>query len=264
MRGRPRVRTVAIHTRPGREPTQGRVAGESFTLRLPQNPLCRSRHNGFGGRPRETNREQSRHRARGRPNRTLLVILRLQQSQDHGRVRASTCCDTPPTSFAGPSYFLQIAVAGPTGMSVHHRHREGHLRRHLQRRQQPRGGLSPWSHDFDDDPFLEWRRLLSAVLGTRGHASPALVPGDGTSWPGGALRPGWVFCSRQRRRASEPRDVASHPREVRLAAGSSGRIWGVAGRPRSGRCTILRSSRRSTRLLGARPQWPGGRAETTR
>src|SRR3954470_17930680 len=32
---------------------------------------------------------------------TLLAILRLQQSHDRGRVRASTCCDTPPTSFAG-------------------------------------------------------------------------------------------------------------------------------------------------------------------
>src|SRR5215203_3300943 len=35
--------------------------------------------------------------------RTLLAILRLQQSHDHGRVRASTCGDTPPTSFAGRS-----------------------------------------------------------------------------------------------------------------------------------------------------------------
>src|SRR5690348_14219200 len=31
------------------------------------------------------------------------VILRLQQSHDHGLVRASTCSDTPPTSFAGRS-----------------------------------------------------------------------------------------------------------------------------------------------------------------
>jgi hypothetical protein len=35
--------------------------------------------------------------------RTLLVILRLQQSHDHGLVRASTCSDTPLTSFAGRS-----------------------------------------------------------------------------------------------------------------------------------------------------------------
>ena len=35
--------------------------------------------------------------------RTPPVILRLQQSHDHGLVRASACSDTPPTSFAGRS-----------------------------------------------------------------------------------------------------------------------------------------------------------------
>ncbi|MFI6169036.1 hypothetical protein ACIBCN_19820 [Nocardia sp. NPDC051052] len=33
-----------------------------------ESPLRREAHGGFGGRPRETDREQSRHRARGRPN----------------------------------------------------------------------------------------------------------------------------------------------------------------------------------------------------
>ena len=64
------------------------------------------------GRTRDARRPRSGQRTRptaarsamlAAEARTLQVIIRRQQSHDHGRVRASTCSDTPPTSFAGRS-----------------------------------------------------------------------------------------------------------------------------------------------------------------
>ena len=118
-----------------------------------------------------------------------------------------------------------------------------------------------------DRPERLLQRKLHVVEAVRTDIAgrpPALVPGDGTAWPGGALCPGWVFCSCQRRRASEPRDVASHPCEVRLAAGSDGRIWEwlvVRG---------LGGGRDLTAPVALRSYWerdlsgPGGRDESIR
>jgi uncharacterized protein with HEPN domain len=82
--------------------------------------------------------------------RTLLVILRLQQSHDHGRVRASTCCDTPPTSFAGRSKAIDFS--------------KGKQR-----------------HDLDDDELL--RLALTKLVEIVGEAAKSISPEGRTAMP---------------------------------------------------------------------------------
>src|SRR4029453_11982380 len=57
--------------------------------------------------------------------RTLRVITGRQPSDDHLRVRASTCSDTPPASIAGRSYLSDFSPACRAGCLVRSAGREG-------------------------------------------------------------------------------------------------------------------------------------------